>query len=301
MTHIRNLNRLAYFAAVIETGSFTAAAKRMDITKAVVSQQIARLEEEVGTSLVLRTTRRLRPTDSGQLFYDHCVKVLREAGDAFDALASYSTEPAGRLRITAPHDYGSMVVAPVIVKFRDLHPNIHTDLILSDSTLNLLSERLDLAIHVGWLADSSQITRRISSFRQVVVCTPSFAASLPPLTSPVQFAQLPFVENKSLKQPLAWTFVHKNGEQFTVKMTSAMSMDATPAVTSAVLAGGGISVLPSCLVSAEVSKGTLVELLPEWELPSGGIHALFPSARFRPNAVNLFVNLMVEYTKSLPD
>src|SRR5436305_9050742 len=103
---LSNLRRLAYFAAVVETGSFTAAAERLGITKAVVSQQVARLEREFRTSLLIRTTRKVRTTEVGQAFYRRCALILREAEHAFDDLAGTSTEPSGTLRLTAPFDYG---------------------------------------------------------------------------------------------------------------------------------------------------------------------------------------------------
>src|SRR5438105_12066453 len=101
-----NLRRLAYFAAVVENGSFTAAAERLGITKAVVSQQVARLEREFRTSLLVRTTRRVQPTEAGQAFYQRCALILRDAESAFDELSDASAEPSGTLRLTAPFDYG---------------------------------------------------------------------------------------------------------------------------------------------------------------------------------------------------
>src|ERR1700744_1835453 len=104
-----NLNRFAYFAAVVDCGTFTAAAQRLEITKAVVSQQVAKLEADVGTTLLIRTSRRVRPTDAGLAFYSRCALILRESHQAFDDLAHTASEPRGTLRITAPFDYGTSV------------------------------------------------------------------------------------------------------------------------------------------------------------------------------------------------
>src|SRR3954463_7030341 len=109
-----NLNRLAYFAAVVETGSFTAAAARLGITKAVVSQQVARLEEELGTTLLVRTTRRVEPTEAGRAFHARCVVILRESEEAFVEITRAAGSPTGTLRITAPFDYGAAVVVPAL-------------------------------------------------------------------------------------------------------------------------------------------------------------------------------------------
>src|SRR3954469_17087486 len=119
---IGSLRRLAYFASVVETGSFTAAAERLGITKAVVSQQVARLEREFRTSLLVRTTRKVQATEAGQVFYQRCALILHEAEDAFGELASVSSEPTGTLRLTAPFDYGVDVVVPTIAAFTQQHP-----------------------------------------------------------------------------------------------------------------------------------------------------------------------------------
>ena len=121
------LRRLTYFVAVVETGSFTAAAERLGITKAVVSQQVARLETEFRTSLLVRTTRRVQPTEAGQAFYLRCELILRQAEEAFDELAEGAAEPSGTLRLTARFDYGVGVVVPVIAAFRQRYPACKVD------------------------------------------------------------------------------------------------------------------------------------------------------------------------------
>lgn len=117
-----NLRRLAYFVAVVETGSFTAAAERLGITKAVVSQQVAKLEAEFKTSLLVRSTRKVQPTEAGQAFYLRCAFILREAEDAFDTLAEGAGAPSGTLRLTAPFDYGIGIVVPAMAAFMQRFP-----------------------------------------------------------------------------------------------------------------------------------------------------------------------------------
>ena len=162
-----NLNRLCYFAAVVDTGSFTGAAERLGVTKAVVSQQVAQLEHDLRTSLLVRTTRRVRPTEAGRMFHARCIMILREAGDAIDELAQSATEPSGTLRLTAPNDYGTEVVIPVITEFTTQFPNCRVELTLSDETFDLLSGEIDLAIRVGWLTDSGLQSRKIGFAAQL--------------------------------------------------------------------------------------------------------------------------------------
>ncbi|TCP01290.1 DNA-binding transcriptional LysR family regulator [Rubrivivax gelatinosus] len=291
---LANLKRLAYFAAVVETGSFTAAAERLGITKAVVSQQVARLEREFRTSLLTRTTRRLALTDAGQAFHERCARILREAAVAFDELAGVSVEPAGTLRLTAPFDYGLACVVPAVVEFSRRYPQCRVELALSDQSLDLLSNEVELAVRVGWLPDSPLPARRIGSFEQTLVATPALARRLDPAAGPQQLAQLPFVANAALKEPRHWVFEAADGRRQAVEVQPSISLDATLAVLSAVSLGAGVSVLPDYTVAQALAEGRLVALLPGWTLPAGGIHAVYPASRFRPAKVARFVDLLAE-------
>ena len=296
-----NLKRLAYFAAVVEAGTFTAAAERLGVTKAVVSQQVARLEREYRTQLLTRSTRRVIATDAGLAFYQRCAVILREAGDAFDELLDVSTEPTGTLRLTAPFDYGLTAVVPAIVEFSRRHPKCKVDVTLSDLPLDLLAGEAELAIRVGWLTDLQLQARQIGSFRQLLVGTPGWARRLNRKQGPEQLAALPFVANTALKAPEHWEFTNRQGERQAVTVASAIRLDATLAVRAAVCLGAGLSVLPDYAVAAELEQGTLVHLLPQWTLPSGGIHVVYPTARFRPAKVRQFVEVLGERFQKAPD
>lgn len=287
-----NLNRLAYFAAVVDSGSFTRAAESLGITKAVVSQQVAKLEQEVQATLLVRTTRSVRATEAGQSLYAHCAVILREAAAGFDELAQGAATPQGTLRLTAPFDYGTRVVVPVVTEFTRLYPGCSVVLSLSDDKVDL--QAVDLAIRVGWLADSSEQARRIGVFQQCLVGTPRLVRSAARLRDPDQLGELPFVANSALAEPLVWRFLNHAREQRTVRMRSALAIDATPAVHAAVLAGAGISVLPDYLVDADLAAGRLLRVLPEWSPRSGGIHAVFPAARFRPAKVRKLLELLIQ-------
>lgn len=289
-----NLKRLAYFAAVVETGGFTAAADRLGITKAVVSQQVARLEREFRTTLLTRTTRKVTPTDAGNAFYQRCALILREAGDAFDELAAVAGEPVGTLRLTAPLDYGISAVVPVIAAFVQRYPQCKVDAVFSDQSLDLMSGQVELAIRVGWLTELHVQARQIGHFRQLLVAAPSWQPQVAGLDSPEGIAALPFVANQALRDPTHWTFARTEIERQRVTVHPAIHLDATLAVREAVRQGAGLSVLPDFAVADDLAAGRLIQVLPAWGLPSGGIHAVFPAARFRPGKVRAFVDLMVE-------
>ena len=289
-----NLRRLAYFVAVVETGSFTAAADRLGITKAVVSQQVARLEREFRTSLLVRTTRKVQTTELGHAFYLRCALIMRETEHAFDDLADNSAEPSGMLRLTAPFDYGVGVVVSAIAAFTQRYPACKVDAILSDQTLDIMSGKIELAIRVGWLAETSLQARKIGSFRQLLVASPTMAPQVARLTRPEDIANLPFVANTALRDHLRWNFSLNNIERQAVQVQATIFLDATLAVREAVCQGAGLSVLPDFAIADELAAGRLIHVLPQWRLPSGGIHAVFPAARFRPATVRAFVDLLAD-------
>ncbi|CAD0314767.1 LysR family transcriptional regulator [Xanthomonas hortorum] len=291
-----NLRRLAYFVAVVETGSFTAAAERLGITKAVVSQQVARLERECRTSLLVRTTRKVRTTELGQSFYQRCAAILRDTDDAFDALTDTAAEPSGLLRLTAPLDYGVRVVVPAIAAFTRRYPACKVDAILSDQTLDLMTANIELAIRVGWLAESSLQARKIGAFRQLLVAPSTMTAQLAGLTAPQDIATLPFIANTALRDHQRWHFAHATHAPQSVDVQPGIFLDATLAVREAVCQGAGISVLPDYVVADDLAAGRLLHVLPQWQLPSGGIHAVFPATRFRPAKVRAFVDVLLEQT-----
>ena len=291
---IGNLRRLSYFVAVVETGSFTAAAERLGITKAVVSQQVARLESEFRTSLLVRTTRKVQPTETGQAFYHRCAAILQDAEAAFGELAEGSTEPTGTLRLTAPFDYGVGVLVPVIAAFTQRYPSCKVDARLSDEMLDLMSSNIELAIRVGWLAESGLQARKIGAFQQLLVAAPALASKVARLKRPEEIAALPFVANTALRDPARWQFTSSDGQRKTVTVHPSILLDATLAVREAVIHGAGLSVLPDYAIAQDLAAGRLIPVLPTWRLPAGGIHAVFPSARFRPAKVRAFVDMLME-------
>lgn len=288
-----NMRRLVYFVAVVETGSFTAAAERLGITKAVVSQQVARLEQEFKTSLLVRTTRKVQATEAGLAFYRRCTLILRDAEDAFDELSENVAEPSGTLRLTAPFDYGMSIVVPVIAAFTKRYPNCKVDAILSDQTLDMISSNIELAIRVGWLTETNLQARKIGTFRQLLVASPSMQSQIERLSSPEELANYPFIANSALREPLRWNFSLNEIERCSVSVHASIFLDATLAVREAVREGAGFSVLPDYLIADDLATGRLIQVLPQWSLPAGGIYAAFPSARFRPAKVRAFVDLLV--------
>lgn len=294
-----NLRRLVYFVAVVETGSFTAAAERLGITKAVVSQQVARLEQEFRTSLLVRTTRKVQTTEAGLSFYRRCTLILRDAESAFDELSEGVAEPSGVLRLTAPFDYGISALVPVIVAYTARYPDCKVDAVFSDQTLDMMSSGIELAIRVGWLTEAGLQGRKIGEFRQVLVASANMQPQIERLSSPEDIASLPFIANSALRDPLDWRFSLNEADYKDITMQASIYLDATLAVREAVFQGAGIAVFPDYVIADDLKSGRFIEVLPQWRLPAGGIYAVFPSARFRPAKVRAFVDLLVSQLAKL--
>jgi DNA-binding transcriptional LysR family regulator len=198
------------------------------------------------------------------------------------------------LRLTATFDYGVAVVVPAVAEFQRRFPACTADVLISDLTLDPVENDIELAIRVGWLADSNLRARRIGSFHQVLVGRPALAARLGEGAEPGQIADLPFVANSVLRDPLNWTFSNDEGQRRSVRVSAALAIDATLGVLEAVRAGIGASVLPDYAIQADLISGRLVRLLPRWSLESGGIYAVTPATRFRRARVTAFLDVLIE-------
>jgi DNA-binding transcriptional LysR family regulator len=292
-----NIRRLTYFVSVVEAGSFTAAAERLGITKAVVSHQVARLEEELNTTLLIRTTRTIRLTDAGKVFYEHCASILRETEEAFAELDALVAEPSGTLRLTAPFDYGISVVVPAITAFSQRYPDCKVDAVLSDNKFDIVDKDIEIAIRVGWLDDLHLQARKIGNFRQLLIAPRNMQSQVEKINNPQDIKLLPFIANTALREPSQWHFTRNGTDRQSINVQPSILINTTLAVHEAVREGAGISVLPDYVVSEDLISGRLIQVLPEWELPSGEIHAVFPPSRFRPIKVRSFLNILMEKDK----
>lgn len=287
-----NLNRLSHFVAVVESGSFTAAADRLGLAKAAVSHQVAQLERELGTTLLVRTTRRLSPTATGQRFYERAALILRDAEEAVSAVSAETEVPSGTLTLTAPLDYGAKVVTDAVAAYLAAYPGMEVDLRFNDTVYDMIEKRLDLAIRAGWLIDSSERAKRIGTFEQLLVTAPAYVAKRGEPARPDDLASADWIANGALKAPLEWRFANTAGDEMTVTGKALVTADSTDAAHCCALAGIGLAVLPDYQVRADIAAGRLTQLLPGWSLPSGGIHVVYPPSHFRPARVRAFVDIL---------
>jgi DNA-binding transcriptional LysR family regulator len=286
-----NLNRLSVFVALVRAGSFTAAAEVLGMTKAMVSQHIARLESELGVTLLSRSTRRMTLTEAGSTFHAACLRILAEAEAAIAQVGQGQAKPSGTLRLTATGDYGTAVVAPALADFLRTHPDIQADLVLTDHMSDLIAERFDMAIRMGWLRDSNLRSARLGSFRQLMVASPAYVARRGEPRVVTDLASHDWVALALLATPLRWTFTAPDGSRRTVRMRPVAQANNVTATHALVRHGAGVSVLPDYLVTDDIRDGRLVVLMAQYSLPDCGIYAVYPG-RQPPAKVRAFIDHM---------
>jgi DNA-binding transcriptional LysR family regulator len=286
-----NLNRLAVFVALVRAGSFTAAAGQLGTTKAMVSQHLAKLEEELGVTLLIRSTRRMSLTDAGERFHEDCARVLADAEEAITRLGECRDTPMGTLRVTAAGDHGTAVVAPALAEFAERYPQVRVELVVTDMVTDLIAERFDLAIRLGWLRDSSLRATKLASFRQSLVASPTYLARHGTPGGPNDLAAHRWIAVTVLASPTRWTFTDADGAEHAVQTRAVASANSAAAAYRFVLDGLGMSVLPDYVVAADVAAGRLIALLPDHSLPEGGVHAVYPG-RQPPVKVRAFIDLL---------
>lgn len=285
-----NLNHLLVFAAVVEAGSFTAAADRLGQTKARVSLVLRELEAQLGGALLTRTTRRLALTELGQRVYGECIPPLRSVQDTVAHLGRDDGPLGGTLRITAPVDHASQSLAPALARFAALHPALHVDLRATDQRVDLVREGLDLSIRVGWLRDSTQRALKLGGFEQWVLASPDYLHRRGTPRQPSDLAEHDWVALSLLPSPLTWTFTHARREAQTVRMNSRLRVDSGAALMALLEHGMGLSVTEQFGAAKALRERRLVRVLPDWQAPFGGIHAVYPPGRQAPPArVRAFV------------
>ena len=291
-----DLNALRVFAAVADAGGITAGAELLGLSKARVSIEVSRLEALLGVSLFSRTTRRVALTDAGQALYGQAVPPLRDLQDAL-ARAQAGQGAAvltGTLRISATVDHAAQALAPIVAAFAAQHPQLQIDLRSSDRVVDIVKEGIDVAIRMGWLRDSTLRATRLGDFEQHLVAAPGYLRQHGTPKKPEDLAQHPWIALSMLPTPLTWKFTGPRNQQRTVRMNSRLRCDSAAAARALLQAGAGVSVLDSYSASRAVQDGTLVRLLPQWQLPRGGVHAVYAPGRHVQAKVRAFIDFYAE-------
>ncbi|MGO2466121.1 MAG: LysR substrate-binding domain-containing protein [Serratia proteamaculans] len=288
-----NLQRLAIFVAVVDAGSFTAAAVALGQTKAAVSFNVKQLESELGVSLLVRSTRRLALTDAGERFYQRCLRLLQDAENVLDDVRRDHHGLSGVLRITTTPEYGAQVVVPALAAFSRLHPRLRIQHVSSSYHADLISERFDVAIRLGQLADSSHHAARLDSFAILPVASPEYLTRHP-VGSLAQLAQAQWIAHSRLSSPLSWQVItpERQAVLFKVEDTATLMGDSASALLAFALHGAGVALLPEWLVRPAIAEGKLCPLLADHQFPAQSIYALYPNTRHVPEKVRAFIDFL---------
>lgn len=285
-----DLNALLVFAAVADTGGFTAAADKLGMTKAKVSLDISRLEAQLGVSLFSRTTRRVALTDAGHALYARCVSPLQEIVDTLKQRHHGETELFGSLRITCTVDQAAQTVASAVAEFAALHPGLQIELRSSDRVVDLVKEGVDVALRMGWLRDSTLRAVQLGQFEQHVVAAPRYLQRVGRPDTPQALADHDWVALTLLPSPLTWKFTSAvTSESVTVRVKARLRTDSSVSLRALIEGGIGISVVDELGAREGIRNGRLQRVLVPWALPQGGIYAVFPPGRHVPGAARAFV------------
>jgi DNA-binding transcriptional LysR family regulator len=291
------LEGVAAFARVVEAGSFSAAARRLRISKSATSAHVQRLEERLGVRLLHRTTRRISLTEAGAAYYRHCARIVAEAESAEQAARALQREPRGMLSISAPDTFGPMHVAPAIPEFLARFPDLGIDISLSPRHVDLVQEGLDLAIRIGTLKDSPLVVRRLASSRFVLCAAPAYLKKRGVPRVPDDLLRHTCFGVSLLPWGDEWPLVSAKGNdkgkderEHRIPARGVLRSNSAHILRSAALSGLGIALLPTWAVGDDLRSAALTRILPGCEPQPSAVYAVYPSNRLMSAKVRAFVD-----------
>jgi len=287
------LTGMRTYAAVVETGSFTQAAERLGISKALTSKYVGQLEEHLGVRLLNRTTRKLNVTEAGQAYYQRCRQLLDDLDELEAAIRQQQASPQGRLRIAAPTTFGEGFLTRIVAEYLKRQPGVSVELVLADRFVNIVEEGFDLAVRIGSLADSSLIARRLAPMQVVPCATPGYLETAGWPHHPRELAQHNCVIDTNIEQPEQWLF-QEDGKKLRVSIDGRFRVNSAQAVREMLLAGEGIGLCPRYVVEADLQAGKLVLLLTNYLATEYGIYAVYSHSRHLAAKVRTFVDFLAE-------
>lgn len=291
-----SLADLEIFARVVTTGSMSAAGRELALSPAVVSKRIRRLEERLGTRLLQRTTRQLSLTEAGQGYYERVVAILASIDEAEAFVNGRSSLARGVLRVSAPTSFGRMHIAPHLTSFFAAHPDITLHLELSDGFVDIVGEGFDVAVRIGELDDSSLVARRLAPNHRVLVASPAYLAAR---GTPREIAALAGHALLSHNTD-HWRLEGPDGP-VNVKLHGPLKTNSSEVIREATLAGLGISLRSTWDVGPELKQGRLAVVLPAWRASRRvAIHAVYPTRRFLPQKVRVFIEWLAALYGPVP-
>lgn len=286
------------FIRVVETGSLKAAARLTNTDPSSVTRRIAQLEERLGAKLLIRSTRRSRPTEAGQAYYDGMRRLLEEQAALEANVAGLSQTPQGLLRITAAVDFGARFVTPVVERLLSQHPGLSVDLSLGSDFTDLREHNIDVAVRIGTLSDSALMARRFGQVPRAIFAAPYYLEKHGTPDTPEDYAQHPFIFYKHVPD---LTLRLENGDQKTaVTVTSRVTVNSMTATRKLLFAGHGMAMLPLWACEDALAAGQVVKVLSDWTTPAFPLQGVFLPGAFRPAKVTVFLDAMRDQARMEP-
>ncbi|WP_168798705.1 LysR family transcriptional regulator [Herbaspirillum sp. ST 5-3] len=285
------LTSMKVFAAVVDTGSFAAAADRLDISRAMASKYVAHLEEHLGTRLLQRTTRKLTLTESGTSYYDRCTQILADISEAEEGAVRHTEAPHGTLRLTMPVSFGILHMGPIVSDYMKQYPDVKVDLLLNDRRVDLIEEGLDLAVRIGLMPESGLIAKKLASDRIAICGAPEYLKRHGMPGTPADLAHHNCLMYSYAATGDDWKMSGPGGTH-TVKVAGSLRATNGDMIRLAALGGVGLIRQPLFLVGEDIRAGRLVEVLGEYSSGELGIYAVYPSRKHLSAKVRTFVDFV---------
>jgi DNA-binding transcriptional LysR family regulator len=296
------LTEMEAFAAVVDHGGFTDAARKLGMSKSAVSKHVSSLEARLGARLLNRTTRRVSPTEIGLVYYDRARRVLTDAGEADRIVSAMQSAPSGVLWLSVASDFGVTLLSPVLDTFFADCPDVSVQMVLSNRYVELISEGFDMAVRVGEAEDSSLRSHKITETTRRLIASPSYLQQHGRPQRIEDLSQHRLLHHGNHASANLWRVIGPSGEERQVRGTGLLSINDGRSLLNAATRGLGIAYLPSFLYHAAMERGEVVDVIPDLPQTRLGIFAVHPPGRFTQPKVRAFIDfLMSQFAERGPD
>jgi DNA-binding transcriptional LysR family regulator len=293
------LTELSTFIAVVERGSFTAAARTLGRSPPTITRTIAELEGRLGVRLFDRSSRRCTVTEAGRSLAEDARQIIADYGQALSSASGHALAPRGRLRITAPYSFGQKHIAPLIIDFIDTHAGISCELDLSDRPADLLEDAFDLAVRIGPITDAGLVVRRVGFVKRVIVASPSYLKLRGSPVAPCDIAAHDIVQHGSyVDRP--WRLRGASGTPVTIPVQPRFSVNQADAALAAARAGRGLVTALSYQVHDDLQTGSLVTVLERFEPDPIPVRLVWPEGRDRLLRVRMLIDHLAGQLAKIP-
>jgi DNA-binding transcriptional LysR family regulator len=291
------LEAMSVIVAVTETGSFSAASRRLKKPVATVSRNVAELEARLKAQLFQRSSRQMTLTDAGRSYIEACKRIIEQVDDAEREVSGEYRIPKGDLAITSPWGFGHIHLMPIAVEFMNAYPEIALRLVLTDRIVDTVEENIDISIRIGNLADSNLIATKVGSVRFVLCASPGYLAEHGHPSEPAELAAHDCISIDSVAPQRSWKFI-KDGREMVVPIRSRLTVSDSEAAIEAAIAGTGITRVMSYKMEAARRAGQLVLMLEEYEQEPWPVHIVYAERKPVPLKLRAFLNWMTPRLKA---